>query len=82
MWVGLLAVSLNARPHAVLRSIEDMNQHVVNEITEFFVSYNRIHGKQFKVLGLHGPNRANALAREAIKRFEQRPREGGIGKGN
>ena len=35
---------------------------------DFFISYNRAREKKFKVLDIHGPKKAEELAREGMKR--------------
>jgi inorganic pyrophosphatase len=35
-----------------------------DQIEAFFVSYNKLHGKKFKVTGRGGPKRALAISRE------------------
>jgi inorganic pyrophosphatase len=65
----LVAVPMKCRVFSDCHSLKDLNEHRVREITEFFVSYNRVHGKKFKVLDVHGPKKAHELARDGIKRF-------------
>jgi inorganic pyrophosphatase len=77
----LLAVPVKAANFAAIRSIDDLDKHRLEEIQQFFISYNRVRGKQFKVLGIRGPDRADVLAKEAIKRFKK-PRRKSSGKNN
>jgi inorganic pyrophosphatase len=63
----LIAVAANSRSHGDLRSLEDLNANMVEEIEHFFVSYNEIKGKQFRPLGRFGPERAEKLVEEAIR---------------
>ena len=62
----LVAVPVKSRVHGDTVSLADLNEHRVHEISEFFVSYNRVRGKSFDVLGVNGPQRAEALAREGM----------------
>jgi hypothetical protein len=39
----------------------------ISQIGFFFASYNKLYGKQFKVLGTGGPEMAEKLIRRAIK---------------
>jgi len=64
----LVAVPIKCRVYSDCQSLKDLNEHRLKEIEEFFVSYNRIHGKKFKVLDVGGPKKADELARQAIKR--------------
>jgi inorganic pyrophosphatase len=58
----LVAVPVKCRPCSDYPTLLDVNRDRVHEIGEFFVSYNRVRGKQFKVLDVAGPERAEALA--------------------
>src|SRR5437762_1474679 len=37
-----------------------------------FIPYTHLRGKKFKVIGLRGPKRAEALAQAAVKQFKKR----------
>lgn len=63
----LVAVPIKCRVFSDCESLKDLNENRLREIEEFFVSYNRIYGKKFKVLNVYGPKRADELAREGIK---------------
>ena len=39
--------------------------------SRFFISYNQVHGKEFKPLGIKGPNRALKLIKEGEQRFHK-----------
>lgn len=68
----LLAVSIHSYSHEHVTSIKEMNPSVLNQIEEFFVSYNKLHGKKFKVTARGGPKRALELIKEGIKAFEKK----------
>jgi len=65
----LVAVPVKCRVYSDCTNLKDLNGHRVDEIEAFFVSYNRIHGKKFKVLDTGGPRKAEDLARAGMKRF-------------
>jgi inorganic pyrophosphatase len=67
----LVAVPVKSRVYNDCESLKDLNQHRVDEIQEFFISYNRIHGKKFKVRDVCGPKRADEVARAGRKRYLQ-----------
>ena len=73
----LVAIPLKARDYAATKSVKDLDKHLLDEIEQFFISYDRIAGKKFKVLGLHGPGTAEKLAEAAIKRFKNKNRRAG-----
>lgn len=63
----LIAVAAHSNDYSDLRSLRDVNAHLVEEIQHFFVSYNQIRGKKFKPLGMHGPKRAMKLLEQCMK---------------
>ena len=64
----LIAVASKSRDHEDIESISDLSPNLLKEIQHFFVSYNQVKGKRFKVVGRHGPKRAMRLVRGAMKR--------------
>ena len=67
----LVAVPVKCRVFSDCQTLKDLNANRLTEISDFFVTYNPIHGKKFKVLDVHGPRKAEELAREGIKRFSK-----------
>jgi inorganic pyrophosphatase len=63
----LIAIASNSRTHKDIKSINDLNKTLVDEIEHFFVSYNEAKGKQFKPLGRFGAIKAKQLVEEGIK---------------
>jgi inorganic pyrophosphatase len=45
----------------------DLDEKTLKEIEFFFVSYNKLEGKKFKVLGKGGPKKAMAQFRKCVK---------------
>ncbi len=66
----LIAVSQESHRHRDVESLKDLEKHVLEEVTNFFISYNKAHGKKFKPLGQYGPGRALKLIKEGQDRFE------------
>ena len=64
----LVAVPVKSRVHGETRNLSDLDAHRVHEIGKFLVSYNRVRGKTFDVLRVHGPERAAELCRAGMKR--------------
>src|SRR5579884_812457 len=56
----LLAVSVHSYSHENITSIKELAPSLLKQLEEFFVSYNKLHGKKFKVTNLGGPKRALA----------------------
>ncbi|HEX8774778.1 MAG TPA: inorganic diphosphatase [Pyrinomonadaceae bacterium] len=63
----LIAVAADSRDHRHLKSLSDLNEHLVDEIEHFFISYNEIKGKSFNPLGRFGPARAAEIVRESMR---------------
>lgn len=63
----LIAVAANSRVHEDVKSINDLNETLIDEIEHFFVSYNEAKGKQFKPLGRFAAARAKAIVEEGMK---------------
>jgi len=67
----LIAVAIKSRNHRDVNSLDDINEHLREEIVHFFVSYNESKGKVFEPLGQYGPERARRLVSEGMKRYRQ-----------
>jgi inorganic pyrophosphatase len=68
----LLGVLLTPANQPKLRSIEGLEPEHLNDIQEFFVSYNRTQGRKFRVTGRGGPREAQLALKRAERRFEAR----------
>lgn len=68
----LIGVAADARTHSDVRSIEELNANLLDEIEHFFISYNVIKGKEFKPRGRFGPERASKVIREGMKSYQKR----------
>jgi inorganic pyrophosphatase len=67
----LIAVAADSRNHSHIRFLGDLNNNLIHEIEQFFVSYNQTKGKKFEILGRFGPDRARALIDSAVTNFDQ-----------
>jgi inorganic pyrophosphatase len=70
----LVAIAQDSHEQRDVHSLKELNKSLTQQIEHFFVSYNDMSGKQFKLLGCHGPNRAAKLVKEGAKRFRRRYR--------
>ena len=68
----LIAVPIKSRVHESVRSLRDLPRELLAEIEHFFASYNEMKGRRLKVLGRHGPKRANQLVKGGIRLAEKR----------
>ena len=64
----LVAVADESHTHAEIRSIHHLSDKLVEEIEHFFVSYNEMADKEFKVLGRFAAERARELVEGSVKR--------------
>jgi inorganic pyrophosphatase len=68
----LIAVAANSHNHRDVRSLDDLNRNLLEEIEHFFVSYNSVKGKQFNPTGRSGADRARRLVEEAAEAFRRK----------
>lgn len=67
----LIAVAANSRNHRDVRSLDDLNGNVLEEIEHFFVSYNTAKGKEFRPLGRAGVEQSQRLVRAGQEQFRR-----------
>src|SRR5260370_6328787 len=63
----LLGVAIHSYDHEDLESISDVSQILLDQLEEFFISYNKQRGKKFKVTGTAGPQKANSFLKAGIR---------------
>src|SRR6202163_4670396 len=63
----LLGVAVHSYDHEDLESIGDVSKTLLDQVEEFFVSYNKQRGKKFKVTGTGGPHKAIKFLKSGIK---------------
>jgi inorganic pyrophosphatase len=69
----LIAVADGSTERGDLRSVRDFEPSLVEQLESFFVTYDRFEGKDFRILALRGPRRAQTLLKAAAV-SPQRPR--------
>lgn len=67
----LVGVAVHSYNHGHIHSLGDVNKSILDQVQEFFISYNKSRGKKFKILGVHGPKRALKLLDEGIKAYDK-----------
>lgn len=67
----LIAVAANSRVHENVKSINDLNEMLVDEIVHFFVSYNEAKGKRFKPLGRFAAIKAKKIVEAGIELYKK-----------
>jgi inorganic pyrophosphatase len=63
----LLGVVVHSYDHEGLKSISDASNTLLDQVEEFFVSYNRQRGKKFKITGTGGPKKALKFLKSGIQ---------------
>jgi inorganic pyrophosphatase len=63
----LLGVAIHSYDHENLRSIRDVSTTLLDQVEEFFVSYNKQRGKKFKISGTGGPKQAIKFLKAGIQ---------------
>lgn len=61
----LLGIATHAHAHSHAASLKDLNPKMIEEIEAFFHHYNRLKGKEFRVVGHAGPRKAKKLIKKA-----------------
>ena len=63
----LLGVAIHSYDHQDVGSISDLNKTLLDQLEEFFISYNKQRGKKFKVTGTGGPKKAMSFLRAGMQ---------------
>lgn len=61
----IIAVEQDAHSWADIKTIDDLGKEFTRELEEFFVNYHKLMGKQYRVLGLRGPDKVLKLVKSA-----------------
>jgi inorganic pyrophosphatase len=56
-------VEQDARSWADIKTINDLGKQFCRELEAFFVNYHKLTGKEYRVLGLKGPDQARKLVK-------------------
>jgi inorganic pyrophosphatase len=64
----LIAVASKSQTHSQVKSIEDLNEIIIDQIEHFFISYNEVKDKQFAPLNRLNADGAQRLVEEGVKR--------------
>jgi len=60
----VLAVATSSHVHADIKELSDLNSHMIVELEDFFVAYNKARGKKFKLLGCKDAHTAIKLIKK------------------
>ena len=72
----LLGVAVHSYDHEDLESIDDVSKTLLDQVEEFFISYNKQRGKKFKVTGIGGPKRAIKFLKAGIEAHKKAAKKG------
>jgi len=68
----LVVIPLSVKMHEPVFPTKAFNKKLISDITNFFISYNEVQGKEFKSLGFGNRQRALELVEEARRRARQK----------
>jgi inorganic pyrophosphatase len=63
----LLGVAVHSYDHEDLESISDVSKTLLDQVEEFFVSYNKQRGKKFRITETAGPKKAIKFLKDGIR---------------
>lgn len=63
----ILAVEKDAHSFADIKTIDDLGKQFQRELEEFFVNYHKLTGKEYRLLGMKGPDQARKLVKNGRK---------------
>jgi inorganic pyrophosphatase len=66
----IVAIERANHSFAAIRTLSDLGKQFVTELEQFFVNYHKLSGKEYRILGTHGPHGA----RQCIKSCRRRAR--------
>jgi inorganic pyrophosphatase len=70
----LLGAAVHSYQHRDITSVKDVSQTLLSQIEEFFISYNRQRGKEFKVISKNGPKKAIKMLKAGIRAHKDKNR--------
>jgi inorganic pyrophosphatase len=68
----LLGVTVHSYEHEDVDSIDQLRPTLLKQVEEFFVSYNKQRGKEFKVTGTGGPKKAVKLLKGGMQAYRKK----------
>jgi inorganic pyrophosphatase len=70
----LIAVATHAQTHDGAKKLSDLRPHLITEIKEFFVTYNKLRDRKFKPKHEASPEEARKLIEVGMKSFKKKRR--------
>jgi inorganic pyrophosphatase len=63
----IIAIQQDAHDWSDIKTIDDLGKEFTRELEEFFINYNRLSDKEYRVIGIKGPSRAHKLVLSGMK---------------
>jgi len=63
----LIAAAAQSYEYSEVQTLDDLDKHVLKQIEQFFINYNKERGKKFRVLQVRGPKQALKLLKKSIQ---------------
>jgi inorganic pyrophosphatase len=71
----LLGVAIHSYDHEDLTTLNEVSKTFLSQLEEFFVSYNKQRGKEFKVTGADGPKKAIKFLKDGIRTHKDKKKK-------
>jgi len=68
----LIAIAAHAQTHETAKKLSDLRPHLLDEIKEFFATYNKLRDRKFKAKNDVGPDKAQELLKAGMKAFAKK----------
>jgi inorganic pyrophosphatase len=72
----LLGVAIHSYNHQNIRSLSELDSHILDQIEMFFVSYNKQRGKKFRVTGTGGPKKGIKAVQKGMRDAKKEAKKG------
>jgi len=63
----IIAIEQDAHSWEDIKTIDDLGKQFVRELEQFFVNYHQLSGKQYRIIGLKGPDQARKLVKAGLR---------------
>jgi inorganic pyrophosphatase len=63
----LIGAAAQSYEYSEVQTFNDLDKHVLTQIEQFFINYNKEKGKKFRVLQMRGPRQALKLLKKSIR---------------
>lgn len=71
----LIAVALESPTYSEMKSLDDLGERLLRDIENFFVTYQKLRGNEFKVLARSDARKASRLIEKSSQNFSQKEKE-------